>query len=172
MKRKSARYIAFMAVFTVIALMFSYVESFIPMPIAGAKIGLANVVTLLVLFLFGFWDALILLVARIALATFLFSPGITFIYSAAGGFLGLLSMFLLHKLFKDNISLIAISITGAIMHNIGQLAVAMMVIENTSLWLLLPQLIIIAIPAGIIVGAAARYTLKHLKASMIFPPRQ
>ena len=98
----SIHYTKLYEVFTVIALMFSYVESFIPMPIAGAKIGLANVVTLLVLFLLGFWDALILLVARIALATFLFSPGITFIYSAAGGLLSLLSMYLLHKVFRNN----------------------------------------------------------------------
>lgn len=167
MKRNSPRYIALMAMLITISLMLSYVETFIPaIPIPGAKIGLANVVTLIAICVFGFWDALAITIVRTTISAFLFSSVSALAYSLAGGILSLFVMYMLYRFFKGRLSLIAISIIGAIVHNMGQLAMAILVLETVSIATILPWLIVIAIPAGIIVGAAARLMLKYLKASL------
>lgn len=166
MNRKSARYITLLAMLITVSLMLSYIETFIPaIPIPGAKIGLANVVTLIAIYVLGFWDALIILVARTTISAFLFSSGVSLVYALAGGVLSLIAMFILYKIFKDKISLPAISITGAIVHNLGQLCVAMLILGK-SMVTFLPWLIIIAIPAGIFVGMVAKYLLKYFKSTL------
>lgn len=166
MKRKSARYIALMAMLITISLMLSYVESFIPaIPIPGAKIGLPNVVTLLAICVLGFWDALTITLVRTTISAFLFSSVVSLAYSISGGVLSLIVMFILYKLFKDKISLQAISIIGAIVHNLAQLCVAILILETISIAALLPWLIIIAIPAGIVVGMAAKHLLGYFNST-------
>jgi len=151
-----------MAMLTTVALMLSYVESFIPaLPIPGAKIGLPNVVTLVALYTTGFWGALSITLMRTTIAAFLFSSPVSWFYSVSGGIISLIVMYVLIKMFKDNISLMAVSITGAIVHNLAQLSVAVIVLETISIATLLPWLIIVAIPAGIVVGVAAKYLLKY-----------
>lgn len=163
-KKKGVRYLTLMAMLTTIALMLSYVESFIPaLPIPGAKIGLPNVVTLVALYTLGFWGALSITLMRTTIAAFLFSSPVSWFYSVAGGVISLIVMYVLIKTFKDNISLMAVSITGAIVHNMAQLCVAMIVLETISIATLLPWLLVIAIPAGIVVGLAAKYLLKYFK---------
>jgi len=168
MKRKGARHITLLAMLITISLMLSYVETFIPaIPIPGAKIGLPNVVTLIALFTLGFWEALSITVIRTTISAFLFSSVVSLFYAIAGGIVSLLVMFALKKLFEEKISFQAISITGAIMHNIAQLGVAMIILETPGLVSYLPWLIIIAIPAGIVVGMAAKYLLKYFKSTLI-----
>lgn len=163
-KNKGVRYLTLLAMLTTVALMLSYVESFIPaLPIPGAKIGLPNVVTLVAVYTLGFWGALSITLMRTTIAAFLFSSPVSWFYSVAGGILSLIVMYILIKSLKDNISLMAVSIVGAIVHNVAQLAVAIVVLETVSIASLLPWLLIIAIPAGIVVGMAAKYLLKYFK---------
>lgn len=163
-KKNGVRYLTLMAMLTTVALMLSYVESFIPaLPIPGAKIGLPNIVTLVALYTLGFWGALSITLMRTTIAAFLFSSPVTWFYSVAGGIISLIVMYVLIKLFKDNISLMAVSIVGAIVHNLAQLAVAIVILETVSIATILPWLLIIAIPAGIVVGMAAKFLLKYFE---------
>lgn len=168
MKKKGARYITLLAMLITISLMLSYVETFVPaIPIPGAKIGLPNVVSLIALYTLGFWGALTITVARTTIAAFLFSSPISWVYAIAGGVLSLVVMFILIKVFKDKMSLMAISITGAIVHNLAQLGVAIVILETISIATILPWLIIVAIPAGIVVGMAAKYLLKYFRQTLV-----
>ena len=169
MKRKSAKYITLISMLITISLMLSYVETLLPViPIQGAKIGLPNIVTLVAICVLGFWDALAITIVRTTISAFLFSSVFSLLYSITGGVLSLIVMFLLYKFLEDKISLQAISIIGAITHNLGQLGVAILVLETVSIAVMLPWLIIIAIPAGIVVGLAAKYLLKYFKSVSIF----
>ncbi len=163
-KNKGIRYLTLLAMLTTIALMLSYVETFIPaIPIPGAKVGLPNVVTLVALYSLGFWGALTITLIRTTISAFLFSSPVAWFYSVAGGIISLVVMFIIMKAARDKISLLAVSITGAVAHNLAQLAVAILILETVSVASLLPWLIIIAVPAGIVVGMAAKYLLKYYK---------
>ncbi|MEX1378363.1 MAG: Gx transporter family protein [Eubacteriales bacterium] len=167
MKKKSAKYLTVLAMLITISLMLSYVETFIPIIlIPGAKIGLPNVVTLIALMTLGFWEALAITLVRTTISALLFSSMISLIYSITGGILSLIVMYTLYRIFSDKISLQAISITGAITHNLGQLAVAMILLSTPGLAAYLPWLIVIAIPAGIVVGVAAKYLMKYFKSTL------
>ena len=162
--RKNTRNITTIAMLITIALILSYVETLLPViPIPGAKMGLSNIITLLALYTFGFPTALLILTVRATISSLLFSSVLSLAYSLAGGILSLVIMYLLKKFFGEKLSLMAISIVGAITHNLGQLLIAILILETQSLASLLPWLIIIAIPAGIIVGLCVKYCLIHFK---------
>jgi heptaprenyl diphosphate synthase len=153
-----------MAMMITIALILSYIETLVPaIPIPGAKIGLPNIITLLALIALGFTDAFIILIIRATISSLLFSSVMSLAYSLAGGVLSLAVMWLIFRLFKDRVSIVAISIVGAIMHSVGQVFVAMLVLETFSIITMLPLLITISIIAGLIVGFSAKYTIKHFR---------
>jgi heptaprenyl diphosphate synthase len=164
MKRKRAKYITVMAMLITIALMLSYVETLLPViPIPGAKLGLANIITLLALCTLSTRDAFVILIIRSIISSLLFSSLLSLAYSLTGGIISLIVMLILLKVFNDKLSLIAISIIGAIVHNLGQLLIAILIMQTVSIATLLPWLIAIAIPAGILVGLCVKFTLKHFK---------
>ena len=167
MNKKGASNITLLAMLITVSLMLSYVETLIPaIPIPGAKIGLPNVVTLIALNTLGFWGAAAITITRTLLSALLFSSIISWVYSIAGGMISLIVMYILMKLFDDKMSLLAVSISGAIVHNLAQLGVAILVLETISVATLLPWLLIISIPAGIVVGIAAKSSLKYFKRSL------
>ena len=162
--KRNAKNITTIAMLITIALILSYVEMLLPViPIPGAKMGLSNIITLLALVTYGFPTALMILFVRSLISSLLFSSILSFAYSIAGGILSLTVMYLLTKTFKDRVSLMAVSISGALTHNMGQLAVAMLILKTKQLVSFVPWLIIIAIPAGIIVGLCVKYCLKHFR---------
>ena len=164
MKRRSARYIVFMAMMITIALMLSYVETLIPaIPIMGAKIGLPNIVTLIALCTFGFTDAFVILIIRATISSLLFSSLLSLAYSLAGGVLSLVVMYLLLRALKDRISIVATSMAGAVMHSVGQVLVAVALLETLNIFAILPVLVIISIVTGLVVGLSARYSLKYFQ---------
>ncbi len=112
-----------------LALVFSYIESQIPAFFAfpGMKLGLTNVVVILALYKLGNTPAMTLNILRIALVSILFGGISAFLYSLAGGMLSTLVMILLKNKFRT----VTVSIIGGVAHNIGQILVAM-VIMNTS----------------------------------------
>ena len=115
------RKVAIFGVFTALALIFSYVELLIPINfgIPGAKLGLANLMTVLVLYKMGIKEALTLSVTRIILSGFMFGNLFGILYSLSGGLLSFLVMVLLKK--SDRFSVAGVSIGGGTAHNIGQL---------------------------------------------------
>lgn len=155
--RKSPRYISTMAMLITIALILAYVETLIPaLPIPGAKIGLPNIVALLALLVFGFTDALVIQVIRAFVSALLFSSFMALAYSLAGGILSLVVMFLLTRTYKEEIglSVLFVSVIGAIAHSTGQVLVAMAVLETAAILSYLPWLVIISVVTGLIVGFA------------------
>ena len=144
------RQAAYFGVLTALALIFSYVETFIPVPIGipGIKIGLANLVVVIALYKMDILSAYILAVLRVVLAGFLFGNLFSILYSLAGSLLSVSVMFLLKK--TGLFSVVGISFGGGVAHNLGQLLVAAVVVESYNVFYYVPVLII----AGLLTGAA------------------
>ena len=149
-------------VLVTLALVASYVETLIPISLGvpGAKIGLANLVTIIALFLMGFKDAVAISLIRIVLAGFLFGNLFAIFYSLAGAILSLLVMILLKKL---EFGTVAVSCAGGVAHNVGQISFAALIVENTSLFYYLPVLLIAGVLAGIAIGILGDQLVKRLK---------
>ncbi len=154
--------VAYFGVFTALALIFSYVETLIPihLGIPGIKLGLANLIVLLVLFKMGTKEAYILTVVRILLAGFLFGSMFSILYSLAGGLVSLTGMWLLKNI--DKFSIVGISMVGGVLHNIGQLVVAGFVLETFGVIYYFPVLFVSGTLTGILIGFIAGEMLKRL----------
>ncbi|SHJ69624.1 Gx transporter family protein [Paramaledivibacter caminithermalis] len=161
---KDTKKIVMMGLFVSMALALHIFEKAIPVPFItpGAKLGLSNIITLTVLMYLGFKDAFTVLVARIILGS-IFGGGLSgFIYSISGGLLSILVMALIKRLGKENVSVIGISVAGAVFHNIGQLLAAAFIINNINIFTYLPILFIAAVGTGVFVGLVAKYLLASL----------
>ncbi len=129
------RRLALMSVFTAIALVLNIFENFIPMPFLtpGAKIGLANIVTMIALVTVGSRDTVTILIARILLGS-IYGGGLSgFLYSFAGGMFSWLMMSILIWLFREHISMVGVSVTGAFFHSLGQVVMAAWIVQNIRL---------------------------------------
>lgn len=159
-----------LSLYVAMALILSYIESMIPLPlpIPGAKIGLPNIITLVSLLTLGWPLTLLVVTARIFLSGFLFGGGFSIVYSLGGGLLSLLVMSLLLHFLKDKISIILVSVFGAISHNLGQVIVAAIVVQTASLLLYFLFLMLLAIPTGLFIGITARELMRLLNKTTIF----
>lgn len=152
-----------LALFTTLALIIFTIENAIPtlVPIPGIKLGLANIITLVVLRNYSPKDTLLVLLMRILLASFFFGQAISLLYSLAGGLLCFAAMLLIHRLLQGHY-LFLISIVGAIFHNLGQLAVAYLITEVPGVLVYLPFLLLSAILTGLFTGLCAQFTQRYL----------
>lgn len=153
------------AVLTSLALALSYTERFIPLqmilPLPGVKLGLANVVTLLALYLLGGKYAFEILVPRCILGA-VFGGGMTgLLFSLTGGLLSMAVMTLCRK--TKLFSVYGVSILGAAAHHIGQVFVAMMLLQSVYVGAYLPYLLLISIVTGFAIGTACAGVLKILE---------
>lgn len=157
--------LTFISLFVAQGLVLYMVERMIPVPFItpGAKLGLTNIITLLALYMFDFKDVFLIIVLRIILSTFLGGGLSTFLYSMAGGLLSFLAMYFIKKIGKDEVSIIGVSIVGAVFHNVGQIIVAALVIENAMIVVYLPVLAIAALGTGFFVGLTSKYLLPFIK---------
>lgn len=153
---------AYFGVFTALALIFSYVETLIPIQfgIPGAKLGLANLVIVIVLYKTDWKEALLLSVVRIILSGFIFGNLFSIIYSLAGGILSLAVMAAIRK--DKGFSVIGVSMAGGVCHNIGQLIVAMIVVQTYQVGYYLPVLLIAGLATGTLIGVISSGVLKRL----------
>lgn len=145
-----------------LALIFSYVETLIPIQfgIPGVKLGLANLIIVIALYRMKLSEAYLLSIVRVLLAGFIFGNYFSIIYSLAGGILSLTVMALLRK--KGGFSVIGISIAGGVFHNIGQLIVASVIVETFSVMYYVPVLLIAGLVTGLLIGIASDGMLKRL----------
>jgi len=155
--------VAFSGMLTALAMIFSYVESLVPLviPIPGVKLGLANLVTLTGLFYLSPWNVLAIMVCRIFLSGLMFGSLSTIVYSLAGGFVSFLVMIFLKKI--GLFSVIGISIAGGVFHNLGQLLVACLVLESTAPLVYLPYLVIAGAVCGSLMGIVAILIFKAFR---------
>lgn len=154
---------AYFGVFTALALIFSYVEMLIPIQLGvpGIKLGLANLLIVIMLYKSGPKEALLLSVVRILLAGFMFGNMFSIVYSLAGSLLSLAVMALLKK--RGSFSVIGVSIGGAVFHNAGQLLAAMAVTETLKVGYYFPVLLIAGLITGALIGVTAGEVLKRVK---------
>lgn len=142
------------------------IETLLPPILAfapGAKIGLSQIVTLFALFTLPFSDCLLLTIIRLILTSLISGGATTFVYAFAGSMLSLLIMELLLFLYKAKfISLIGVSIAGAVFHNLGQLLVASLIANTDTVMLYLPILTVMGIFSGFAVGLVTMIFLTHL----------
>ena len=153
--------VAYFGVFIALALIFSYIETLIPFQIGipGVKLGLANLIIVVALYKTGGKEACLLSVTRVVLSGFIFGNLFSILYSLAG-LLSLAIMVLLKR--NGGFSVIGVSIAGGVMHNVGQLIVAMLVVETFSVVYYVPALLIAGLITGMIIGVAANEMLKRL----------
>ncbi len=141
-------------------------EELVPVPfpaIPGAKLGLANIFTMVSLYTLTISETFMVVILR-SLLSMLFSsnPG-AFLYSFSGAMLSFCTMALLKLLFKEKLSRIGVSVAGAFAHNLGQLIAATLIISEPRILMYLPALTIIAVPTGFFVGLTANYMIDHLR---------
>lgn len=148
--------VAYLGVFLALALICSYVESLIPFyfVIPGVKLGLTNIVVVLMLYCVGTKEAFLISMLRIVLSGFLFGNMFSILYSLAGGILSFLVMYLLKSTRKFGV--LPISVSGGVFHNVGQLIVAAAVVENYNIFYYMPVLLIAGIITGFLIGIAAQ----------------
>ncbi len=156
-----------LALLVAVALILHAVESVIPapLPVPGAKLGLANIVTLIVIVLSGPRDALLVVALRTFLASLLSGRLSSFAFSIVGGVLATLVMSLAHRRLPHVFGLSGISILGAVAHNVGQLLVACIVLGTPAIFSYLPVLLITGVATGFFVGLTAGYALQHLRSN-------
>jgi heptaprenyl diphosphate synthase len=145
-----------------------------PIPVTGAKLGLANIVTLTALVMYGPKNAFVVALGRTLLGS-LFSTGIIspgFVMSFSGAMLSWALMSLLRHFAKDYFSLVGLSLAGAVAHNLAQLFIASFLLENIGTFALFPLLMIFAVPTGIMVGLAAGCLIRALSQIPNFKNRQ
>lgn len=158
----SQKKIAYLGLFSAVAIIFGYVESLIPVfaGIPGIKLGLANLAVLFILQRYTYREAALVSLIRILVIGFLFGNLFSIAYSMAGAALSLTVMTLLQK--QSGFSILGVSIAGGVTHNVGQLCVAMLIVENTSLLFYAPALLISGVVTGFLIGVLTRETLKRI----------
>ena len=154
---------AYFGVFTALALIFSYIETLIPIHfgIPGAKLGLANLLVVIFLYKRNVKEALMLSVIRILLAGFLFGNLFSILYSMAEGMLSLAVTAVLKR--AGRFSVTGVSVAGGVSHNLGQLLVAMAVLETYRTGYYFPFLVAAGVLTGFLIGVTAGEVLKRLE---------
>ena len=162
----SARRVALTGLLAALALIFSYVEVLVPFNagVPGIKLGLANLVPLIILYRLDARYAFAANLIRVFLAGLLFSGMFAALYSLAGSVTSFIVMYLLKK--TRLFSVIGVSTAGGVFHNIGQLCVAILAVSGPQLIHYLPVLIISGMIAGIIVGIGASILLDRIPAKL------
>lgn len=158
-----AKQVAYTAILTALAMIFSYVEVLIPFHfgIPGIKLGLANLVVVMALYILRPMHALSISIARIILVSFLFGSMSSMLYSFAGGIFSFLVMLLLKNC--KGFSMMGISIAGGVSHNVAQLLVAAVVVESKSVFYYMPVLLVTGLVTGMLIGIVAQKVSRHLK---------
>ena len=163
---ENTRRLAFGAMFTALALIFSYVEFLVPLPVPvpGIKLGLANLVIIIAIYRMGFKYAFTINCVRIIASGLLFSGVFGMLYSFAGGILSLVVMYVLYR--TGRFSMVGISMAGGVMHNLGQLLTACLIVSSVSLMSYFAVLLFSGLISGILIGIMAYNIEKRLPADM------
>ncbi len=163
----------YLAILVSLGLALHIIEGFIPNPFVGiapgAKLGLANIIGLITLVLLGVKSALTVNVMRSFLGGLATGAVTSMMYSMAGAILSTLAMWFVYRYFKKYFSLVGVSVFGALFHNIAQLIVAAIIINNIRIFIYLPILMLASIFTGIFIGLTSYFTLKKISIKLIHP---
>ena len=152
-----------MALTTALAMILSFVESQIPAFVAvpGVKMGLANIAVVFALYKLGWKEAVAISLVRVVLVSMLFGSIASLFYSLAGAVLSLAGMGRLKK--SGRFTEIVVSVAGGILHNIGQIAMASIILETDALRYYLPFLLLSGIVAGVVIGVVSAIMVKRIQ---------
>lgn len=155
-----------MALMVALAMILSYVESLVPpfVAVPGVKIGLANIAVVFALYKLGWREAVAISIVRVCAVAMLFGSAASLFYSLAGAALSLLGMVLLRK--TGVFSQIAVSVAGGVLHNIGQIAMACILLETDVLKYYLPFLIVSGVIAGVVIGLIASIMVRRIDVAL------
>lgn len=161
--RISTKKIALCGVLTALAMIFSYIESVIPVPIPvpGIKLGVANIAVITILYVLGVKEAIVINLLRIVLTSLLFGNVNSFLFSISGAALSLTIMIIMKKL--NFFSCIGVSVCGGVMHNIGQIIAAVFIMGSEAIVFYLPVLIVSGVFTGIVIGVVSGIVAKHVR---------
>lgn len=151
-----------------IGLVLHIFENMIPVPFIapGAKLGLANIASLLTLYVFGLSDALIVAVMRSILGALMGGAASSVLYSLSGAIASTIVMWVVLKYFSNYFSMIGVSIFGAIAHNAAQVTVSSLIISNINMFTYLPILSLLSLGTGFFIGLASNAAKDILKSSV------
>lgn len=162
---KQTKHLIYMSLLVAMALGLHMVERSIPVPFMtpGAKLGLANLVTVIALYTLNKkQDVIKIIVVRLFLSAIFGGSVSGLMYGSMGALFSFIIMVIIKEGLKDKVSIIGVSAAGAVFHNIGQLLVAALIVRNIGVMLYLPFLSIAGIVTGIFVGMAANYIVAHM----------
>ena len=156
------RKVVHMGMLITLAMILSFIESQIPAFIAipGMKIGLANIAIVFALYTLGFRNALVISLIRVVLSALLFGSVVSLAYSLAGALLSLAGMALLRK--SSLFGVVGVSVCGAVLHNLGQIGIAWLILKTQALVYYLPFLLFSAVAGGVVIGIAAAVVIKRI----------
>ena len=159
--------LALLGLFTGLAMILSYVEALmpIPLPVPGIKVGFPNIIILFILYRFGTKSAIIVSFVRVLLVSLLFGNFLGFAYSLSGAILSLVVMIILRK--TDLFSTLGVSVVGGIFHNAGQIIVACILMSTLEISYYMTVLIVTGTVSGIVVGIASHLLIKKVKLTNI-----
>ncbi len=161
-RRWSASTVAKLGLLTAVAIVLGYFEYLLPVTgIPGVKLGLANTVLLYALYLLDVPSAILLMFLKVGISALLFGGPAAMLYSLAGGVLSLIVMILARK--SRGLSIVGVSVLGAVSHNVAQMVVACFVVETRAILAYLPILLLAAAVTGTLTGLVARYTFRGLR---------
>ncbi len=156
--------VAYLGLMAALAMILSYVESLFPplfTAVPGIKMGLPNIVIIFALYRFGLKEAATVSFIRLITIAMLFGTPLTFAYSLAGAVLSLALMALFKKL--DLFSTVGVSIIGGVMHNLGQILVAILVMETAEIGYYMIVLAVTGTLSGAFIGLCGAMLIKYMK---------
>ena len=155
--------IAVLALAIALAMILSFVESQIPafVAIPGVKVGLANIAVVFVLYKLGWKEAVLISLVRVFMVSVLFGTAVSLFYSVAGAVLSLTGMVLLKK--TGLFSTVAVSVTGGVLHNVGQILMACLLLETNVIVYYLPFLILSGVIAGVVIGVVSAIIVNRVQ---------
>lgn len=155
--------IPYYGLFAALAILMGYVEFMIPIPvpIPGVKLGLANVIIIIMLYFMDTKSAFFVSLIRVLLSGLLFAGFAGLLYSLAGAMLSFAAMAALKK--TGRFSIVGVSVSGGVFHNVGQIVVAALVVENVRMVYYLPFLLVSGVVTGFLIGIVARTALGYLQ---------
>lgn len=162
MKKSAGKRVALLGMLTAVMLVLGFVEYMFPVASAvpGMKLGLSNVVLLFALYMLGPRDAAILMVSKVVLSGLLFGGVNAMMFSLAGGMLSMLGMMLTRRI--PGVSIVGVSVVGAVLHNAGQVLVAMLVLRTGKLLYYMAILMLVAVGTGVVTGIVAKLVMRAL----------
>ena len=155
--------ITFLGLSAALALLLSYVEFLLPplfAAVPGIKLGLPNIVIIFVLYQYGLGSAAAVSFVRLVISSMLFGNAMTFAYSLAGAVLSLLAMALLKKI--DMFSTVGVSIVGGILHNLGQILVALILLDTPQIAYYMIVLTVTGTISGAFIGICGAFMIKRI----------